>query len=258
MDKGLNATEIRVGCDPRQGQLSVADLEALELLRGDLAAGRDWYAALLQAMALWGSRREVVEGREYLYLIADEAFDWLALAERLLLAADGQVPKAERDALLRRGQPPRALPEAEFRRLLGPAKYRAYLNYFYGVTVEQALQQAVAGEARKERRCRGLVGNRGLSREAFRRIYGEEQEALVAQFRQEQGRAGGPSFTPTQRKALLYWLFKYRLAHCDQARVASDTKKGLRHLERSGWRGPVAGAAEVEPALRRGPGPGPA
>ncbi|GAJ03845.1 unnamed protein product, partial [marine sediment metagenome] len=29
-----------------------------------------------------------------------------------------------------------------------------------------------------------------------------------------------------------YWLFKYRLNHCDKARVASDTKKGLEQLNR--------------------------
>jgi len=28
-------------------------------------------------------------------------------------------------------------------------------------------------------------------------------------------------------KEFTYWLFKYRLKHCDKARVASDTKKAL-------------------------------
>lgn len=247
MSAELSASEVQVGCSPGRGQRALADLEALELFRGDLAAGKDWYEALMQAVALWSSRRELVEGREYVYLIADEAFDWLALAERLLLAVNGRVPEAERDALLGRGRPPRALSEAEFKRLIGPAKYRAYLNYFYGITVEAALQQAVAEEVRKERRSHGLAGNRGVTREAFRRIYGQEQAELVAVFRRERGGEGRRSAGPGERKALLYWLFKYRLANCDQARVASDTRKGLRHLERSGYRGPVALAPAGEP-----------
>lgn len=243
----LKAADVTVGCAPGQGQLSVADLEALELFRADLAKGVDWYVALLQAIALWSSRREEVEGKEYIYLIAEEAFDWLALASRLLLAAEGHIPPEERAALLGRGEPPRALPEADFKRLIGPAKFRAYLNYFYGVVVEGALQRAVEAEVRKERRSRIIASNRGVPREAFLRIYDREQDELVGLFQRERvlaGRerasAGRRSPSPTERKEFLYWLFKYRVAHCEQARVASDTRKGLQRLARSGWRGPLA------------------
>jgi hypothetical protein len=33
-------------------------------------------------------------------------------------------------------------------------------------------------------------------------------------------------------KEFTYWLFKYRLASCDPARVASDTRKALAMLSR--------------------------
>ena len=33
-------------------------------------------------------------------------------------------------------------------------------------------------------------------------------------------------------KEFTYWLFKYRLNNSDKARIASDTKKALRELER--------------------------
>ncbi|MSQ34169.1 MAG: hypothetical protein EXR60_07140 [Dehalococcoidia bacterium] len=242
----LKAADVIVGCAPGQGQLSVADLEALQLFRSDLVTGVDWYVALLQAIALWSSRREVVDGKEYVYLIAEEAFDWLALASRLLLAEDGHIPQEERDALLGRGEPPRALPEADFKRLIGPAKFRAYLNYFYGIVVEGALQRAVEAEVRKERRSRVIASNRGVPREAFSRIYDREQDELAGLFHRARGRAREavqrrpPS--PTERKEFLYWLFKYRVAHGEQARVASDTRKGLQRLARSGWRGPIAPA----------------
>ncbi|MEC9014746.1 MAG: hypothetical protein VYA78_09260, partial [Chloroflexota bacterium] len=52
-------------------------------LRMDLAAGVPWQKALLEAVGRWTTVEEVLDGREYRYLIQGEAFDWLLLAERL-------------------------------------------------------------------------------------------------------------------------------------------------------------------------------
>jgi hypothetical protein len=49
-------------------------------------------------------------------------------------------------------------------------------------------------------------------------------------------------------KEFTYWLFKYRLKHGDPARVASDTKKALEWLRRSGiggYPGAPGGSADV-------------
>ncbi len=40
----------------------------------------------------------------------------------------------------------------------------------------------------------------------------------------------------TELKEFTYWLFKYRMLHCDKAKVASDTRKGLRLLQHQ-WAG---------------------
>jgi len=39
------------------------------------------------------------------------------------------------------------------------------------------------------------------------------------------------SFSLTQAKEFNYWLFKLRLEYWDPARVASDTRKGLKRME---------------------------
>jgi hypothetical protein len=212
-----------------------ADSEAVIYLKQALASGRHWYLALLGAMGLWTSAEEIFEGRAYRYLIDGEAFDWLLLAERLCQAVDGLLPEEERNALLFHGIPPLELTDAEVGKLIGEKKYRQYLNYFYGVTVEEVLLLAIQEEIDKERRVGGLRPRADSSDESFRRIYGCTREALFRRFRRDKGYTGTGSATLTELKEFTYWLFKYRLRESEKARVASDTRKALDYLKRQ-WR----------------------
>ena len=214
------------------------DEEALDHLRQALASGADWFAALLEAIALWRRPEETVNGRRYRYLIEGEAFDWLLLAERLCEAADG-LPTEEKEALLFFGRLPVELGEDQFKKLLGPAKHRAHLNYLYGVTVEEALQLAVEEELHKERRCHAWSADRRAQETAFERIYGRPREDLLADFRGARGLPQSDGITYGELKEFTYWLFKHRLRRCDPARVASDTRKALAQL------------SELEAASRR-------
>jgi len=119
----------------------------------------------------------------------------------------------------------------EFKKLIGSHKYQKYLNYFYGITAEEALIQAVEDEVRKERRALGRNEERDASDEAYRRIYGATQRELLRNFRREKGCSQSRSIGLAELKEFTYWLFKYRLNHCDKARVASDTKKALKWLK---------------------------
>ncbi|MFC2059874.1 hypothetical protein ACFLTZ_02115 [Chloroflexota bacterium] len=55
---------------------------------------------------------------------------------------------------------------------------------------------------------------------------------LLKRFRQDKGYPRLKSISLTELKEFTYWLFKYRLKHCDKARVASDTKKALEQLSK--------------------------
>jgi hypothetical protein len=178
---------------------------------------------------------ETHDGRYYQYLIAGEALDWLLLAERLCRAVDGLLPPEEKEALLFHGQPPLELSRAQFKELLGDSRYGQYLNYFYGITVEEALFLAVQEEIRKEWRTQGLGRERDAAEETFRRIYGTARPPLLSAFRRQMGRSQGSSISLSELKEFTYWLFKHRLEHADKARVASDTKKALRQLESLPW-----------------------
>lgn len=210
------------------------DSEAVWHLKEAVAAGKPWYIALLEAVGLWSCSEENRNGHGYRYLIDGEAFDWLLLAERLCEEIADAVPRQELTDLLFFGRLPDEVSDELFRELIGSAKYHAYLNYFYGVTVEKFVVLAVEDEIRKERI--GLVFSaRDMGVEdGYERVYGASQDTLLLGFREEKGYPCSGSIAPDELQEFTYWLFKYRLANCDRERVASDTKKGLEYLKRLG------------------------
>ena len=227
----------------QSSQLTPAsDAGVIRYLEQAITGGKHWYIALLEAIGLWTVAEEVHNQRRYCYLIAGEAFDWLLLAERLCAAVDGLLPDDEKTALLFHGQPPLNLTVDKFKELIGGGKYHQYLNYFYGITVEEALILAVQEEVRKERRTSGYSNREhDVVGEVYRRIYGATKPVLLKRFRREKGYPHLKSISLTELKEFTYWLFKYRLKQCDKARIASDTKKALQQLNINGYpRGLVA------------------
>jgi len=223
------------------GELQTQERTAESIVRDlkeAVASGRNWYLALLDAVREWTSPEEDYDGRKYLYLIQGEAFDWLLLAERLCQPIADLIPVGELEDLLFKNKAPVKLGPGEFKKLIGIVKYKQYLNYFYGVTVEQALVSAVEEEVRKERRVAGLQESADISNEAFRRVYGSSQTVMLNRFRKEKGYNLRKTTTLGELKEFAYWLFKYRFKHSEPARVASDTKKGLRWLEERGQHRP--------------------
>ena len=201
-------------------------------LNAALQNGTAWPEALLEAVGRWPLPYEEVDGVHYRYLLLDEAFDWIALAGRLLTGTDGAVPDDEKHALLFQGRLPKELTDSRLRDLMGPEKYRAHLNHFYGVVAEEALLLAVEEEILKERTSNGILDSDDVTDAAYRRLYRDDQLALLELFRAELERPPSESISLTELKEFTYWLFKRRLNSSDSARVASDTKKGLLRLLR--------------------------
>jgi hypothetical protein len=206
------------------------DAQAIQGLKSAVAEGRNWYVSLLEAVRLWTSPEEDYAGRHYQYLVDEEAFDWLVLAERLCEELDGLIPEQERTNLLFFGIPPTELSGGEFKNLIGASKYRAHLNYFYGILVERFLLLSVTDEIRKKKSALGLNTDNGVIHEAYQRIYGAPQSALLERFRKQRRYAQLKSIRLGELNEFTYWLFKYRIKIRDKSRVASDTKKALTKL----------------------------
>lgn len=207
--------------------MSTRDTQAIQGLKSAIAQGENWYIAVLEAIRLWKSPEEDYKGRHYQYLVDNEAFDWLVLAERLCGELDGFIPEKERTSLLFFGIPPMELSKDKFKNSIGDFKYQAHLNYFYGILVERFLILAVTEEVRKKKRVLGLNNDNGVVDEAYQRIYGATQFALLRQFRRGRHYPQLRSISLSELNEFTYWLFKYRIKMRDKSCVASDTKKAL-------------------------------
>lgn len=210
---------------------SIVDAEVIEQLRKSLEYGEDWPTALLKAIALWSVPEETYQDVHYNYFIGGEAFDWLLLAQRLFLEIDGLIPDDEKEALLFSGRFPASFDETQFKGLLGADKFRGYLNYFYGIIVEEALQYAAEREVHKRHLSNGIQYQDDFSEDAFMKIYRESQRTMLKLFRKRRGYADEPSISFAESKEFTYWLFNYRLKMLDKAKIASDTRKGLEQLQ---------------------------
>ncbi len=246
----VDSTDTSTADDARDGSAESADpanddsgdraddgeARNLELFRQALEGGQEWVLAMIDAMARWSAPEGVHRGRRESYFIAGEAFDWPLLAQRLCAAGGGLIPGSEREDLLLRGNLPARLGDRSIGDLmkerLGVEKYRGYLNFYYGVTVEEAILHAVEEEVRKGNLARGARYRTDETDEAFERLYGASREDLVAEFRAETGAKVSRGISLRQARELTYWLFGYRVKNSDKAKVASDTKKGLDQLTR--------------------------
>ncbi len=206
--------------------------DAVLHLRTAVRTGAAWPRALLEAVALWTSPEETWQDRTYRYLVAGEALDWLTLAERLCLEIEDFVPPADLERLLFEGALPDDVTPDEFKDWMGGNKYRAYLNYWYGVVVEEALQQAAEDDVRKRERARCYPDHEDMVEEAFIHLYGKTRTHLLEDFRKEAGVAEHALLSLVDYKEFTYWLSKLRFNLWDPARVASDTRKGIRYLNR--------------------------
>ena len=217
--------------------------EAIDALKESLEQGSTPALALWEAMSQWDVTKETYKGQWYNYLVGGEAFDWQLLAERLLNELDGQGRTLREMSIANGGASSKGVSQSDVKRLLGWDKYRAFLNYYYGVLVEGAVLEAAKDEVHKARLGRGLQSKKNLLEDAFLRVYHSSRADLLSAFEEETGIAESQSLDDHQTKEFTYWLFKYRLNNSDKAKLASDTKKGLRRLGSVGAIRLVNGAA---------------
>ncbi|MSQ28337.1 MAG: hypothetical protein EXR51_09415 [Dehalococcoidia bacterium] len=207
------------------------DSDAILHLKTSVEQGTHWFVALLEAIALWHSSEETHRERHYRYLVGGEAFDWLLLAERLLDEIEDAVPEQEKEALLFFNQFPVEVTPWEFQRLLGRTKYRAYLNFWYGVLVEEALLLAVEERIAKDRQSIGLGARVRDHQAVYLRVYDAPLTQLLTEFFAERGLPFTDELALSEYQEFTYWCFKYRLNRQDPAKVASDTRLGLHQLQ---------------------------
>ena len=167
-----------------------------------LLVGIPWHRALLETMGQWTLPEEFWNERRYKYIVGREAFDWLLLAERLCAEVGDVIPTEELEMLLFHGVLPEPIETEEFRSLLGASKHQGYLNYHYGIVLEEALQLAAEENIRKRHIARGYTDNEDLVEDAFRHLYTDSRYNLLDEFRRIFSLASRRGFSITDLKGI--------------------------------------------------------
>ena len=114
---------------------------------------------------------------------------------------------------------------------MGVSKYRAYLNFHYGVVLEEALQLAAEEYVRKRHLARGFSDSEELVEDAFLHLYTRTRSELLSDFRIEAKLGNREGLNLSDLKEFAYWLHKRRVNYWDPARVAYDTRLAILRLE---------------------------
>ena len=218
--------------------------DLLNDFKNSLRKGDSWIYALFDTISAWEIPSEIYRGREYIFLIEGEAFDWILLAERICDYAKDLLPEQELKNLLFYSEIPENFHLNEFKSILGINKFRGYLNYFYGVTIESSLQIAVEFEIQKRHISNSFTYMNDFTDDAYFEIYGNSRKELLRSFFLQKGDLYKNKISLQTFKEFTYWLFKYRLSFSDSAKIASDTQKGLFQLEKMSKKKLILGQKE--------------
>ena len=199
----------------------------------------EWQKTFIATIAAWPVENETVYGETFHYFIGGEAFNWKRLAERIAteLAEVGcDHPDSQEifDWIATSGTFG-GLSEQEFRRILGVDGWRAHLNHFYGVHIEQCLITAIQARNHKRRYSAGLPPSDDSSDRAYLGLYEETEQDLWQLFIAENADrlsdliAESPDETRTIAldEEFTYWLFKRRIEYTLAPQVAAETQRGL-------------------------------
>ena len=202
-------------------------------MANSIEAGISWPDALLNTISNWRTSEETFKDRKFQYFISEEAFDLFLLAERICACTKIKqlIPTNEIENLIVQNKFPSFFDYNQIKAILGFEKYRAHMNFFYGITVEEALQLATELEIYKNKTSVGISNSIVTLEEIFNKIYGDSDLNLIKQFFKSKNKRSKKKFTLTEYKELTYWLFKYRLRNSDKAKLASDTKKAIKQLK---------------------------
>ena len=204
----------------------------------------EWQVAFIKTIAAWPVGNETIYGETFHYFVGGEAFNWKRLAERIATqlseeSCDSPGPDEIFDWIDNSGTFG-GLSEQEFRRILGVDGWRAHLNHFYGVHIEQCLLAAVQSRIQKRRYSTGKPPSDDAADQAFVGLYeGTEQDLwriFSEEFSERLNHLFDESDEETRSIALdeefTYWLFKRRIENTNASQVAAETQRGLEMMAR--------------------------
>ena len=200
----------------------------------------NWKTNFIKAIAAWPIESERIQNENFHYFIAGEALNWKRLAERIA----SQIPdhnlytisKNDIFKWIDNSSVFGGMNENQFRKNIRIDLWRAHLNYFYGVQIEQCIIADLQARIHKRQYSNGKPTSDNTSENAFFGLYEDSEKTLWKIFINENSQRLQNLMTTKQElesrnipleEEFTYWLFKRRIEHTNAPQIAAETKRGL-------------------------------
>tara|TARA_B100001142_G_C14334197_1_gene655238 strand:+ start:2173 stop:2817 length:645 start_codon:yes stop_codon:yes gene_type:complete len=195
----------------------------IQELRNEVSQGENWQKSVAKHIGLWNEKEEFYRGYKYIYLIDDEALDWLTLTERLVSSIKPYITKEEYNYVSTSG----LLPDQEIykyiKKTIPKKKLSQMRNFYYGIIIENLIYHYKILEYQKN-----TIVAEDNDHRFYEEIYNKPIEVLYEIFYKERKTINKNKLNFHELKLFSYWLFKYRLKHSDKTKMAHETNTALK------------------------------
>ena len=182
----------------------------------------------LKIIGHWPLKSEIIDGIEYQYWINDEAFNWYLLASRIIFSVKDEQNIKKLDHFL---STVHFLPGSDQRimiNLFPPDKYRAHLNFIYGVILEEVI--ICFNEMEKNKDVLNQFNVTDSINLVYLNLYGMDYTEFIRLFEFETKNKLDQFDTLHSYYNFLYWSWKYRLKKSTPEKIAYDSQSGINFL----------------------------
>ena len=182
----------------------------------------------LKIIGHWPLKSEIIGDIDYQYWINDEAFNWYLLASRIIFSVKDEQNIKKLDHFL---STVHFLPGSDQRimiNLFPPDKYRAHLNFIYGVILEEVI--ICFNEMEKNKDVLNQFNVTDSINLVYLNLYGMDYTEFIRLYEFETKTKLDQFDTLHSYYNFLYWSWKYRLKKSTPEKIAYDSQSGINFL----------------------------
>ena len=195
----------------------------IQELRNEVSQGENWQKSVAKYIGLWNEKEEFYRGYKYIYLIDDEALDWLNLTERLVSSIKSYITKEEYNYVSTSGLLLDQDIYKYIKETIPKKKLSQMRNFYYGIIIENLIYNYKILEYQKN-----TIVVEDNDQKFYEEIYNKPIEVLYEMFYKEKKTITKNKLNFHELKLFSYWLFKYRLKHSDKTKMAHETNTALK------------------------------
>tara|TARA_Y100001970_G_C14227029_1_gene856316 strand:+ start:1541 stop:2203 length:663 start_codon:yes stop_codon:yes gene_type:complete len=184
--------------------------------------------AFMKIIGHWPLKSEKIDNIEYQYWVNDEAFNWHLLATRIIFSITEANNKQILNKLLHSTY---LLPGTDQRKIINlfsPDKYRAHLNFIYGVVLEEVI--ICFNEMEKNKDVINQFNASDAINAVYLDLYGYNFSEFIRVYEFEKKIKLDEFNSLYSYYDFLYWSWKYRLKKSTPEKIAYDSQSGINFL----------------------------